>query len=576
MKKNITINLYGSLYAIDEDAVDLLEQYLDNMKRYFSQRGKYAADGSGDEIVDDIERRVAELFSELKANGVEAISIEHVQQIIKRIGNPEEWDDTTEGEQAGGPQQPPEPPQPGQDPTNTGKEGLRRKLFRDPDDKLLGGVMSGLCRYFGGTDPLPWRIILVLLSLVSLQTVSIAYLIAWALLPQAKTAEDRLRMQGRPVNPQTLNEELMRTAEQAGDYLRSPQFRDSSRSFLQSVLHFTAMALRMLLLFVAASLMLLLLLFIAVLAISLFGGIGVLTAYGLIDATTAALIEQSPTVMWHTAIAASSAFVCLFIAIYALLRALLRPAHSTPMRMGSKLTLTILFVLSLASAITFGILAAVQMERIGQKAFIERNSPNGYFMLSSDTDRLAELDWELKAYRNCNVGESLFRWTDSFVEDDHSLEYMRFNRGDNRKAMEVQLERAESLPAGRYHLECVAYSKGSGVWAYALPAGSTAPVAAQVPVDDSHGKGNLNALPADSLLHIAFFGEMLQGHERRDNIDDFKEDWSMVRSASFVHPGGELRYGICNQGSLIGTQPSARPARKFGLLDLRVVPDSIG
>lgn len=216
------------------------------------------------------------------------------------------------------------------------------------------------------------------------------------------------------------------------------------------------------------------------------------------------------------------------------------------------------------------------MERIGQKAFIERNSPNGYFMLSSDTDRLAELDWELKAYRNCNVGESLFRWTDSFVEDDHSLEYMRFNRGDNRKAMEVQLERAESLPAGRYHLECVAYSKGSGVWAYALPAGSTAPVAAQVPVDDSHGKGNLNALPADSLLRIAFFGEMLQGHERRDNVDDFKEDWSMVRSASFVHPGGELRYGICNQGSLIGTQPAARPARKFGLLDLRVVPDSIG
>ena len=576
MKKNITINLYGSLYAIDEDAVDLLEQYLDNMKRYFSQRGKYAADGSGDEIADDIEHRVAELFSELKANGVEAISIEHVQEIIKRIGNPEEWDDTAEGEPTEGPQQPPEPPQPGQNSTNGGKEGLRRKLFRDPDDKLLGGVMSGLCQFFGGTDPLPWRIILVLLSLVSLQTVSIAYLIAWALLPQAKTAEDRLRMQGRPVNPQTLNEELMRTAEQAGDYLRSPQFRNSSRSFLQSVLHLIAMALRMVLLFIAASLMLLLLLFIVVLAIALFGGIGVLTAYGLIDVTTATLIEQSPTVMWHTAIAASSAFVCLFIAIYALVRALLRPADSTPMHMGSKLTLTILFVLSLASTITFGILGFMQMERICQKAFVERNSPNGYFMLSSDTDRLAELNWELKVYRNCNVGENLFRWTDSFVNDDHRLEYMRFNRSDNQKAMEVQVERAESLPAGRYHLECVAYSKGPGVWAYALPAGTTGPVVAQVPLDDSHGNGNLNALPADSLLRIAYFSEMLRGHERRDNIDDFKEDWSMVRSASFVHPGGELRYGICNQGSLIGTQPVQKPTRKFGLLDLRVVPDSIG
>ena len=68
MKKNITINLYGSLYAIDDDACQLLEQYLNNMRSYFSKR-----DG-GDEIADDIEHRVAELFSELKAQGFEAIS----------------------------------------------------------------------------------------------------------------------------------------------------------------------------------------------------------------------------------------------------------------------------------------------------------------------------------------------------------------------------------------------------------------------------------------------------------------------------------------------------------------------
>ena len=72
MKKNITINLFGQLYAIDEDAVKLLEEYLENMKRYFSRQ-----DG-GDEIADDIEHRVAELFAEMKANGVEAISIEPV------------------------------------------------------------------------------------------------------------------------------------------------------------------------------------------------------------------------------------------------------------------------------------------------------------------------------------------------------------------------------------------------------------------------------------------------------------------------------------------------------------------
>lgn len=76
MKKNITVNLFGTLYAIDDDACKLLEQYLDNMRSYFSKRE------GGDEITDDIEHRVAELFSELKTNGVEAISIEHVRDIF--------------------------------------------------------------------------------------------------------------------------------------------------------------------------------------------------------------------------------------------------------------------------------------------------------------------------------------------------------------------------------------------------------------------------------------------------------------------------------------------------------------
>lgn len=87
MKKNITINMFGVLYAIDDDACQLLEQYLDNMHRYFDKRE------GGTEIVDDIEHRVAELLSDLKAQGVEAISIGHVQQIIQRIGNPEQMDE---------------------------------------------------------------------------------------------------------------------------------------------------------------------------------------------------------------------------------------------------------------------------------------------------------------------------------------------------------------------------------------------------------------------------------------------------------------------------------------------------
>ena len=87
MKKNITINLFGALYAIDEDAYELLKKYEENMRAYFSRKE------GGAEIADDIENRVAELFAELKAAGVEAVTIEHVEDIIRRIGNPEEMDD---------------------------------------------------------------------------------------------------------------------------------------------------------------------------------------------------------------------------------------------------------------------------------------------------------------------------------------------------------------------------------------------------------------------------------------------------------------------------------------------------
>ena len=326
MKKNITINLFGSLYAIDEDAVALLEQYLDNMKRYFSRR-----DG-GDEIADDIEHRVAELFAELRSAGVEAITIEHVQDIIRRIGNPEELDTPASEPDAQGPGVPPDPPsqrggtQAGTDERHT------RKLFRDPDDKLLGGVMSGLCQYFGGTDPLPWRIILVVLSFFSLQVVSVVYLIAWALIPQARTAEDRLQMRGTPVNPMTLNEELMRTANEAGNYLRSPGFRNGTRSVVRTLLNYLAIAFKILLLFMASLMMLCLLLFIGLFVFGLAGGVGALVGYGLMTEQWAEILNHCPGGVWQMGVAAFSALVCLSILIFSLLRWMLRRPDEQPMR----------------------------------------------------------------------------------------------------------------------------------------------------------------------------------------------------------------------------------------------------
>ena len=80
MKKNITINMQGRLYAIDEDAYNLLKQYEDSLRNYFANKE------GGHEIVDDIEARIAELFDEVVARGKVAIDINDVENIVTRMG----------------------------------------------------------------------------------------------------------------------------------------------------------------------------------------------------------------------------------------------------------------------------------------------------------------------------------------------------------------------------------------------------------------------------------------------------------------------------------------------------------
>lgn len=214
MKRNFSINLFGTLYNIDEDAFELLKQYEDNMRHYFSHEPE------GAEICNDIECRVAELLSELKAQGTEAVSIEHVQDIIRRIGDPAEWTDSAEGHEQANPANAGSDSQGETSGEQKGTLGFTarlngRKLYRDPDNKVLGGVMAGLAQWSGKGDPTLWRIVLVLLLFFSFSIVGIIYLVLWAVIPEARTAEDRLRMRGEAVTPLGVSEEVMRMSEQA-------------------------------------------------------------------------------------------------------------------------------------------------------------------------------------------------------------------------------------------------------------------------------------------------------------------------------------------------------------------------
>lgn len=247
MKRTVQINLFGTVYTIDEDAHQLLEQYFSNMKSYFSRQA------GGEEIADDIEHRVAELFWEIKEkdNGWSSISIEQVKDIIQKVGNPEQMIDANEGglptESTSTDRRQPEQPMADDAkklPADEGEQhnhtyGPRktegktedtngwlhgRRFFRDPQDKRIGGVISGICHFFGAQDPTAWRLIYALVCALAvfgdwpyflgfiesiIQWSIPFYLLIWMIAPEANTAEDRLRMKGKAVNPQSINDELL-------------------------------------------------------------------------------------------------------------------------------------------------------------------------------------------------------------------------------------------------------------------------------------------------------------------------------------------------------------------------------
>ena len=137
MKKTININFQGQLITIEETAYHLLNQYIESLKTYFSR------DAEGNEIVNDIENRIAELFGNRLKHGIPCITDDDVTAIIDTIGRVEDFDELDE--EATLP-----PPHPKGASTETPpplKDEPRKKLYRKSNDKILGGVCSGLAHY---------------------------------------------------------------------------------------------------------------------------------------------------------------------------------------------------------------------------------------------------------------------------------------------------------------------------------------------------------------------------------------------------------------------------------------------
>ena len=203
MKKTLTVNLGGTVYHIDEDAYKLLDTYLSNLRIHFCR------EEGAEEIVHDMELRISELFTDRLRDGKQVITIEDVEEIIAQMGKPEDLGDEADG---GG-----ETSKDGSTYSQTAK-GPRR-LFRDSDNKVLGGVASGLAAYFGW-DPTWVRIIFLILG-ISLKGFVIAYIIAWIVIPLARTVPEKLAMRGAKINVENIGRTVTDNFEKVNEYVHS-------------------------------------------------------------------------------------------------------------------------------------------------------------------------------------------------------------------------------------------------------------------------------------------------------------------------------------------------------------------
>ncbi len=186
MNKTVNINLAGTSFHIDEDAFEKLSRYLDAIRK--SLKG---SEGS-EEIMQDIEARIGELFSEKIESPTQVLSIKALDEVIAVMGQPEDYEvDDEIFEDV--------PPSSSKSYSKSRGNASHKQLFRDIDNKYISGVSSGIGHYIG-VDAIWIRLLWVLLIVAGFGSPVVVYILLWILVPPAITTSDKLKMTREPVN----------------------------------------------------------------------------------------------------------------------------------------------------------------------------------------------------------------------------------------------------------------------------------------------------------------------------------------------------------------------------------------
>ncbi|MFM9007295.1 MAG: PspC domain-containing protein, partial [Bacteroidota bacterium] len=185
MNKTVTVNIGGIVFHIEEQAYAALQHYLESVRKALSGHQ------GTDEILQDIESRMAEMFNETIKHERQVVTLAEVNSAIEVMGSPAAVagnDNLSE---------------PFTSDTGTKSDSpAAKRLFRDPDDKVIGGVCSGLGHYLG-VDPLWFRLFFASIFLI-FGSGLLLYILLALILPKARTTSEKLEMKGQPVNASTI------------------------------------------------------------------------------------------------------------------------------------------------------------------------------------------------------------------------------------------------------------------------------------------------------------------------------------------------------------------------------------
>jgi phage shock protein PspC (stress-responsive transcriptional regulator) len=204
MNKTVNINLGGMFFHIDEDAYQKLTRYFDAIKRSLSN-------SSGqDEIIKDIEMRVSELLNEKQKTDKHVVGMKDVDEVITVMGQPEDYRIDDEGI--------------GSTTSNftSSSASNTRKLYRDTENGMIGGVLAGLGHYFG-IDKV-WLRIFLLVLIFAWGTGVLAYIILWIVMPEAKTTAEKLEMTGEPVTISNIEKKVREEFENVSEKFKNANY----------------------------------------------------------------------------------------------------------------------------------------------------------------------------------------------------------------------------------------------------------------------------------------------------------------------------------------------------------------